>query len=187
MATGYLQSILGTALQATGLTSKTATNSSATAGISSFGQSPDNSQLSPLGQLVTTLQQLQQSNPQQFQQVTQQIASHLQAAAQQAQAGGNSAAANQLNQLATDFSNASASGQLPSFQSLTQGISGHHHHYRSDAGSTNSASSSGSTGNSSMNELLSGFQASDQNSSVNPMSIILNTLSSAGVSISPGT
>jgi hypothetical protein len=71
--------------------------------LSSLGIQSDSTQLSPLAQLLSTLQQLQQSNPIQYQQ---QIATNLQNAAQTAQAEGNTTAANQLNQLATDFTNA---------------------------------------------------------------------------------
>ena len=71
---------------------------------------------------MSTLQQLQQSDPTKYQQVTQQIATNLQSAAQTAQAEGNTTAANQLNQLATDFTNASQSGQLPNVQDLAQAI-----------------------------------------------------------------
>ncbi|HEY6342204.1 MAG TPA: hypothetical protein VIY49_11985 [Bryobacteraceae bacterium] len=67
---------------------------------------------------MNTLQQLQESNPTQYQQVTQQIATSLQNAAQTVTADGNTTAASQLNQLATDFTNASQSGQLPNISSL---------------------------------------------------------------------
>src|ERR1019366_2800930 len=42
---------------------------------------------------------------------------------------GNTTAATQLNQLATDFTSASKSGQLPSVQDLAQAVGGHHHHH----------------------------------------------------------
>jgi hypothetical protein len=146
---------------------------------------------------MNTLQQLQQSNPTQYQQVTQQIATNLQTAAQTATSSGNTTAATQLNQLATDFSNASTSGQLPNIQDMAQAMSGHHHHHHhsstasSDPNSTSSTTSS-TTGTSSsssssgtLDQLLAAFQAgSTQNESLNPMSIILNTLSSAGIGIS---
>jgi hypothetical protein len=95
----------------------------------------DSSQLSPFAQLMSTLQQLQQSNTAEYQQVTQQIATNLQAAAQTATADGNTTAATQLNQLSTDFTNASTSGQLPNAQSLAQALGGghHHHHFHADS------------------------------------------------------
>jgi hypothetical protein len=183
LASGYLQSILGSAFQSLGPTTKTAANSSGSASVSSVAQ-PDSGQLSPFAQLLSTLQQLQQSSPAQYQQITQQIATNLQSAAQTAQAAGNSTAANQLNQLATDFTNASQNGQLPSAQDLARGIFGqhHHHHSHSAAASGDSGGSSGTGANQALNQLLSTFQTvGQQNSSLSPMTIILNTLSSAGI------
>jgi DNA-binding transcriptional MerR regulator len=166
----YLQSVLGAALQGTGLTSKTTS--------SSVELPSDNSQLSPLVQLMNTLQQLQQSDPAKYQQVTQQIATNLQKAAQTAQSDGNTTAANQLNQLATDFTNASKSGQLPNIQDLAQALGGHHHHHHH-------ATSSSSSTSQLLDQLLASLQTSGtQNDSLNPMSIILNTLSNSGISTS---
>jgi hypothetical protein len=141
---------------------------------------------------MSTLQQLQQSNPTEYQQVTQQIATNLQSAAQTAQADGNSTAASQLNQLATDFTNASTSGQLPNVQDLAQAIGGGHHHHHhvhaAPADSGNNSSDNGSSGTSSsgasqtLSQLLSSVQANSTSSdSLNPMTIILNTLASAGI------
>jgi hypothetical protein len=94
-------------------------------------------QPSTLAQLFETLQKLQQTNATQYSQVTGQIAANLQSAAQTATSSGNTNAANFLNQLATDFSNASKDGQLPSIQGLAQAVGGkgghHHHHHCSDA------------------------------------------------------
>ena len=165
----YLQSVLSSTLQSAGLPTKTRASSL---------QSPsDNSQLSPLVQLMNTLQQLQQSDPAKYQQLTQQIATNLQAAAQTAQSSGNTTAATQLNQLATDFTNASKSGQLPNIQDLAQAMGGHHHHHH-QASSTSGASSTSST----LDQLLASFQAgAAQNDSLDPMSIIQSTLSSSGI------
>ena len=182
LSTGLLQSILSSAVQSTGLTTKTAAINAGAGSVSAAAPQPDNSQLSPFAQLVSTLQQLQQSNPTQYRQVTQQIASNLQNAAQTAQAAGNSTAANQLSQLATDFSNASQNGQLPGIQDLAQGIFGHHLHHSQAAGAT-SGSTSGSSANQALNQMFANFQTSEsQNGSLNPTAIILNTLSSAGIS-----
>jgi len=196
LSSSYLQSVLGTALQRVGLTNNTTANSKSSAGVSSAALLPDNGQLSPFAQLMSMLQQLQQSDPSKYQQVTQQIAANLQNAAQSAQANGNSAAANQLNQLSTDFSSASKSGQLPSVRDLAQAIrGGHHHHHHAHAAvadpdgdsSTNSSlswSSSSST-NQALSRFLPIFQANGaQNDSLNPTAIILNTLSNAGISSS---
>ena len=196
LTSNYLQSVVNTALESIGSTTKTAGNS--VSGTSSVTQQPDNGQLSPFAQLMSTLQQLQQSDPTKYQQVTQQIATNLQSAAQTAQTDGNTAAANQLNQLATDFNNASTSGQLPNVQDLAQAVGGghhhHHHHFHATSSdsdsSSNTSSSSSSAATSSTNanslsqtlsQLLSGSPNGTQNNSLNPMSIILNTLSSAGI------
>jgi hypothetical protein len=196
LSSSYLQSVLSTALQGTGLTTKTTGNS--VSGTSSVAQQPDSPQLSPFAQLMSTLQQLQQSDPTKYQQVTQQIATNLQSAAQTAQSDGNSTAANQLNQLATDFTNASQSGQLPNIQDLAQAIGGHHHHHHrghatsadTDSNSSASSSSSGapsSSGASQTSHFLSALQANGaQNDPLNPMTIILNTLSNAGIGGSSG-
>lgn len=190
---GSLQSIVGTALQSVGL-STNANNSVSSSSSTSSVQQPDNGRLSPFAQVMSTLQQLQQSNPTQYQQVTQQIAANLQSASQTAQADGNTTLASQLNQLGTDFSNASQSGQLPNVQDLAQAVGGgHHHHHHAHAASSDSDSSStsstSSTSNQSLSQLLAAFQASafqsagNTSDSLNPMSIINNTLSSAGINI----
>src|ERR1039458_2579026 len=121
----YLQSLLSSSL------SSANSNSGSTGGTSgvSFGNPQDSKQLSPFAQLLSTLQQLQQSNSIEYQQVTQQIATNLQSAAKTATADSNTAAAAQLNQLATDFTTASQSGQLPNVQDLSQAVSGGHHHH----------------------------------------------------------
>jgi hypothetical protein len=195
LASSYLQSILGTVLQGTGLTGNASSNT--VSGTS--GQPSDSGQLSPFAQLLSTLQQLQQSNPTEYQQVTQQIATNLQSAAQTATTDGNTSAASQLTQLATDFTTASQSGQLPNISDLAQAIGGggHHHHHHghhasssdsstdSSSSSTSSSSTSASTSTSStspLEQLLAAFQANaTQNESLNPMSIITNTLASAGI------
>jgi hypothetical protein len=131
----------------------------------------DSNQLSPFAQIATTLQQLQQQSPAQYQNVTKQIAANLQNAAQAAQSGGNTTLANQLTQLATDFTSASQNNQLPNFHDLAQAIAGGHHgHHRSDA-------SSGAA------SQLSQYTAAAGTSSLNPASIVFSTLSSAGISL----
>jgi ribosomal protein L22 len=193
LSSGYLQSILSSALQNAGLTTNKTGNSDSLSGIdpSSVAQS-DHSQLSPFAQLMSTLQQLQQSDPTKYQQVTQQIATNLQSAAQTAQSDGNTTAASQLSQLATDFTNASTSDQLPNIQDLAQAIGTHHHHHAHPASADSDTSSSTSSTSSSsasqvLSQLLSSFQANGaQSDALNPMSIILNTLSNAGISSSNG-
>ncbi len=196
IAGGYLQSIIGPALRSAGLTSTTTTsNSTSGAGASQ----PDNGQLSPFAQVLNTLQQLQRTNPSQFGQVTQQIATNLQGAAQTAQANGNTTAASELNTLATDFTSASQSGQLPNVQDLAKAMGGgHHHHHAQSAssdsdggtnsssatasGSANASGSAASSASQLMSQLLASFQNNAaQNASTDPASIIMNTLSNAGI------
>lgn len=183
----YLQSLLSASLSSANSTSGTI---GSTSGVS-LGNPQDSNQLSPFAQLLSTLQQLQQSNPTEYQQVTQQIATNLQSAAKTATADGNTAAATQLNQLATDFTNASQNGQLPNVQDLSQAVSGGHHHHGHHGGASSLDSASGSsssTGSSSNSAGLitqflnnSGAGSSSQNNALNPMAIIVNTLSNAGL------
>jgi len=187
LSSNYLQSVLNNAVQSSGLTANTSGITSSTA------LQTDNQKLSPFGQLLSTLQQLQQSDPSKYQQVTQQIATNLQSAAQTAQADGNSIAATQLNQLATDFTNASQSGQLPNIQDLAQASqSGHsHHHHGHGHGHSASAdpdsSSSTSRTNQTLDQLFSTLQSNGTaNDPLNPMAIIFNTLSSDGIIDSNG-
>jgi hypothetical protein len=193
-----VQSILNASLSGIGSTSNA--NSTTASGVSSSASQSDSSQLSPFAQLMSTLQQLQLSNPAQYQQVTQQIATNLQTAAQTATSDGNTTAATQLNQLATDFTNASQSGQLPDVQDLAQAVGGghhHHHHHHAASATSGSDGSSGTTttgttttgtsSSSDISQLLSQIQAAfqanaTQNDSLDPASIIFNTLNSAGVS-----
>ncbi len=190
LSSNYLQSILNTALQTSGLT----TNSSSSASSAGNALQTDSNQLSPFAQLMSTLQQLQQTDPAKYIQVTQQIATNLSAAAQTATTNGNTSAANQLNQLATDFTNASQTGQLPNVQDLAEAMAsdssgGHHHHHHSSSGSSDSTSTSTSSStatstaaNSALNSLLQAFKAyENQSASLNPYQIISSTLSSAGV------
>lgn len=177
-------SVLSSALQGT---NQTGNNSS---GVSAPGS--DSSQLSSFAQLLSTLQQLEQSNPTKYQQVTQQIAANLQSAAQTAQSNGNTSAASQLTQLATDFKNASASGQLPNVPDLAQALGGGgHHHHHSHGGSASSDAAANATSTSinmtALEQALSAFQSGTaQNSSFDPMSIITSTLSNAGITFAQG-
>jgi hypothetical protein len=186
----YVQSLF-TALQSTATTA-TGDNvsSSSTTALTSTGS--DNSQLSPFAQLVSTLQQLQQWNPTDYAKVTQQISTNLQAAAQGAQQSGNTAEASQLNQLASDFSKASSSGQLPNIQDLAQAVHGHHHGGGGDKDASSSTSDPFGSISSSVSNTLTqleqlfsssqsgGTQAND------PASVIFSALSQAGLSGSNG-
>jgi hypothetical protein len=134
---------------------------------------------------MSAFQHLQQSDPTNYQQATQQIATNLQSVAQTAQTSGNSTAANQLNQLAADFTSASESGQLPNVQDVAQAIGSHHrhHHHAHRASADSNGNSSSSNASQALSHLLSSFQAnSAQSDLLNPMSIITSTLSGAGIS-----
>jgi hypothetical protein len=163
-----LQSVLETALQGTGSTTSTAGNNLDGVNTTSTRFRPDISQLSPFVELHA-LQNLLQSDQTKYQQVTQQIATNLQSAAQTAQGDGNAAAASQLNNLAADFSNASASGELPSLQDLAQADGGGQQQQYAEVSPSN--------------QYLAGVQGSGtQSDPQNPLGIILDTLSSAGIS-----
>lgn len=189
LSNSYLQSILSR-LESAGSTANQTSGGTSGIAATASTQQTDSTQLSPLAQILETLQQLQQSNPTEYQQVTAQIATNLQSAAATAQADGNTTAANQLNQLATDFTNASQSGQLPNIQDLAQAVGGHHHHHHhahaaasgSDTNSSSSTTDSNTTASQITSELLSAMQANaTQSNSLNPVNIILNTLSQAGL------
>ncbi len=187
LAQSYLPSILGSGLQQSLLTTG---SNLANSGLSSIGMPSDNGGLSPFAQMLTTLQQLQQTNPAEYQQVTQQISTNLQTASQAAQSQGNTAAASRLSTLATDFSKASQSSQLPNIQDLGKLFSGHHHQGTGAAdgdgdGSSSTSSTGSTTGatNALSSQATSAFLASlTQSEALNPTSIIMNTLSGAGVS-----
>jgi hypothetical protein len=143
--------------------------------------------MSPFAQLMSELQKLQQSDPTKYQQVTAQIATNLQTAAQNATAGGDTTKAAQLTQLATDFTNASKSGQLPNVQDLAQAVGGHHHHHHhveappTDPTGT-AGTSSTSSGGQSLSQLLGAYQTNTpQTGSSDPLGIIMSTLSNAGI------
>jgi HSP90 family molecular chaperone len=153
----------------------------------SASQQPDNGWLSPFARVMSALQQLQRSDPTKYQQVTQQIAANLQSAAQTAQSHGDTTAANQLTQLANDFTSASNSNQLPNIQDLAQAIGGHHHHHHHFHAAPADSSGDSSSTASQLNQLLTVLQtAATQNNTQDPLSIILSTLSGAGISTSNG-
>jgi hypothetical protein len=168
-------------------------STSASKNASGVGGGSDSGQLSPFAQLLSTLQQLEQSNPTQYQQVTQQIATNLQTAAAADSKNGNSAQAAQLTTLSKDFTTASQNGQLPNAQDLASAIGGagqRHFHGQASSGASANGSSTGSTSSSTsspgtnvtLEQLLASLQAgSSQNKTTNPMSIIMSTLSSAGI------
>ena len=164
IASGLLHAILPS-----GLFPNNTTAANLPAATSPVTQPPDIGQLSSFAQLAATLQQLQQSNPAQYQQVTRQIGTNLQSAARTAQSSGNAGAATQLDQLAADFTNASASGQLPNLQDLAKAVGGHH--------------ASRATHVTGLSQLLASLQTSGtQSGATSATAIIENTLTSAGIS-----
>lgn len=191
-----MQSLLSGAASA-GSTNSTSTGAGAAVALSATPQD-GNPQLSAFAQVLSTLQQLQQSNPTEYQQVTSQIATNLQTAAQTATTDGNTTQAAQLTQLATDFTSASQNGTLPNIQDLAQAMCGAHgHHHHMDASSSSSDQSTSSQTSAAANQttlayelsqqisaFLSNQTSSTQAGTLDPLSIIQNTLTSAGVSLS---
>ena len=169
LSSAYLQSLFGvTASSATNNT----TNRSAAA---SLAMPQDDNRLSPFAQLLSSLQQLQQSDPAKYKQVAQQIGDKLQSAAKTAATNGDTRTADELNKLATDFTSSAKSGDLPNVQDLAQALTqahGHHrHHHHQDAGSTSPASSS----------IAAASSSATDSQSTDPLAIILGALTDAGV------
>jgi len=164
----------------------TANGRTPTAGASPAGQS-DSIQISPLGQLISTLQQLQMTDPAKYAQVTQQIATNLQAAAQTAQTQGNSSEAKQLTALAADFNSASKGGKVSTLvQDLTPAAGlGHHRHGSGVASTAGSGTDSTSTADTASNQLLSLLETNETQTTESANSIaaatILNTLNASGI------
>jgi len=153
LASGYLQSLI------TGGSA----NSSSQSSIAPTGNGTG-ANTSPFARILSSLQQLQQSNPSQYTQVTQQISTSLQTTANSATAAGNTGFASEVSQLSTDFQKASTSGQLPNVQDLARAIGVGHHRL---------------AGLSSVSNLIPSSSAGASN----PLSIIENSLSSAAIRI----
>jgi hypothetical protein len=141
-ANSYLQPLI--TLQNTGLTN----TSSVRVAESSLGLKTDSPEISPLAQMMTTLQRLQQTDLAKYKEVTGQIATNLQKAAQSAQSDGNTTAAAALNQLASDFQDASQTGQMPNLKNLATAHTGHHGHHHAHGGASQP-----------QDQLLAAFQA----------------------------
>jgi hypothetical protein len=92
--------------------------------------------ISPMGQLLSNLQELQAQDPTKFQQVVGQIANQLQTAAQQQGATGTG---NFLTQLSAKFQSVADGGDLSQLQPHHHGHHGHHT-YDSNGQAVNSAS-----------------------------------------------
>jgi hypothetical protein len=183
-----LQSVFTSAIQATGLKTDPANRSlNGTGALSSVAQATDKTRLSPLAQLMSELQKLQQSDPARYQEVTQQISAKLQSAAQTAQASGDTTAATQLTQLAADFNNASKSGQLPGVRDLAQAMGGHQQHHPVEAAYGDSTGTSAialtKSASQTPNPLLEAHQTNGtRGAAADPIGIIRSTLSSVGIS-----
>jgi hypothetical protein len=148
----------------------------------SAASSANTTGLSPFGQLLSTLQQLQQSNPAQYRKVTQQISTNLQTAAAADTKSGHTAQAAELTTLSKDFTAASQTSQLPNVHDLVAAIGGAHHYlaHASPASGSTTGSASSAGANATLQQLLASFQSgANQNTSTNPMSIIMSTLSGA--------
>jgi hypothetical protein len=164
LASGYIQSLFGST---SGSSASNSTTTSTTGSSSGGLQGPGG--LSEFAQVLNSIQQLQQANPSLYAQDMSQISGNLQTAAQSATTNGDSRAASELNQLSTDFKNASTSGQLPSLGDLAQAVGGRHHHgHAFHAFQTSGLSASGLSAS-----------APGTNSGFNPLTIIENTLSTA--------
>jgi len=122
--------------------------------------------------LLSELQQLQQTNPTQFKTVMADIASTLQADAKNA----TGTQATFLNNLATQFSQAAQTGQMPNLQPQgQQAAGGHHHHHVQSYQSQSASSTTGATSSSS---------SSSQQTSFSLVQVIQNALQTSGVSLS---
>jgi len=178
LASGYIQSLFSNPTSASSPSGPSTAGSASASGIAQDANQPGS-----FAQILSSLQQLQQSSPIQYQTVTHQISSNLQTAAQSAAANGDTALANQLNQLSTDFNSASTSSQLPNVQDLAQaiGMGGHHHHHHGGVSSSTSASSSVSNVSEFLQSISASQTGSNGNSSPSAFSIIDNTLSSVGL------
>ena len=91
--------------------SNKSSSTSASANTATAGGTTAANQTSPFAQVLNSIRQ---SDPAEFQTVTQKIGGYLQTGIQSATANGYTALAGQLTQLSTDFTDVTASGQLPS-------------------------------------------------------------------------
>jgi len=166
MSISPLTNLLPNLLQ-TGNIPATINNGSAASLIAATTPQGESASISPIANFLSQLQQLQQQNPAEFTQVMANIGQQLTTEANTAQSQGNTAQANQLNQLAAVFDSSAQTGQLPTAQQLQQGgFSGHHHHHHHGGGSSSQtnpldpaqaasgSSANGSSTNASLETLL---------------------------------
>ena len=143
-------------------TASSSNSSTAAVSPSASATTTDNTSMSGQAQLFAKLQQLSQTNPAQFQSVTTQIAQQLQAAASKLT---DSAQANQLKQMASNFLNASKSGNFSDLFSnannnsthIQPAQSGHHHHHAISGQSSGNTSFNGF--NAILQQALSSIQS----------------------------
>jgi len=136
---------------------------------------------------MNTLSQLQQSNPSKYREVTQQIATNLQKAATTAQSEGDATEADQLSQLAGQFSGAALTSQFPDAENIADTFSGSQDATGAASGAeintNNTASPPAETGGTSppLDQLLQAIEATNaQSIAANPMAMIYSTLGQSG-------
>jgi hypothetical protein len=160
-----ISSVLSTALQ---------TGSAASSGAKGvLGQRHDSSQLSPLAQLLEYAAAASTIGPGKIQ--TSYRADRHEPADRRADGPVK------RQHHSRQFTSASSSGQLPNIQDLAKAIGGgHRHNFQAASGDADGDSSATSQ---SIQQLLAAFQASGSQSgqSLNPLSIIVNTLKTSGI------
>ena len=119
------------------------------------------------------------------------ISTNLKNAAATATSDGSTAEATQLTTLASDFSAASSTGDLPNIQDLANALGGTNgappppppSTGTNTDSTTSSANSTDSLSSSLTAKILAAFQIgnSSQSGALDPMSVIVQTLSTAGV------
>ncbi len=141
------------------------TTSNTVAPVTRAAKTVDNSSISTPAELFGQLSQLSKNNPAEFKSLTAQIAQQLQAAAASAT---DSSQAGHLKQLASNFQNASQSGNFSDlFANSSQSAgtqvqtshSGHHHHH---ASSQTSSTADSDTVTSIFQQALSSIQGSNK-------------------------
>jgi hypothetical protein len=151
-------------------TPQVASSTSGASAITSAGtSSSDTVNFSEFAQLFQQLSQLQTSNPAEFTKVTSDAAAQLQQAAKQST---DPAQASFLSSLATQFQQASQTGNLSPFDNGTQGASGHHHghHHHHGGGSSpeNTSAQDGTSAPDPLTALLSNASSTSNSDSQNP-------------------
>lgn len=172
-----LSNILPSLFQ-TGMSSSNANRSNAASPVSTSLAQDASSTISPLANFLSQLQQLDQQNPTEFKQVAANIGQQLTTEATAAEAQGNTAQANQLNQLASVFNSSAQTGQVPNAQQLQQGgFSGHHHHHHHGGGFSSQTNPFDPT------SAASGSAVNGSSTDASLQTLLANALNSVGASI----